>query len=340
MTTFITGATGALGRVLVRELVRQGDAVRVLVRPTSNRAGLELPGVEFIRGEVNDLVAVRKGITGCDRVCHLASVNGSAPEPEMWRVNREGTRTVLQAALDLRVASVVQVSSVIALGPTHDGAEAGEQHRAAAGRPYTLYQQTRRAADDLARAYVRKGLPLKLVYPGFGYGCLRAAPASPLTAQTLLRMAAGKPGVIVGNGRTRIAATYYRDIVQGILLAHSHGQTGEGYLLVGASLTLPELWAAVAEVLGKTPPQRRLPLWLAAVSSGLAHLTAGQLPFPADFVAMLRRDWNFSSEKAIRTLGWHPRPPRVALAETWEEYRALGWGGTTERTPVRVMPRA
>lgn len=50
MTTFITGATSDLGRVLVREYVRQGEAMRLLIRPDSNRAGLELPGVEFVRG--------------------------------------------------------------------------------------------------------------------------------------------------------------------------------------------------------------------------------------------------------------------------------------------------
>jgi len=46
--------------VLARELVRQGEALRILVRPNSDRSGLELPGVEFIRGDVTDYVAVRK----------------------------------------------------------------------------------------------------------------------------------------------------------------------------------------------------------------------------------------------------------------------------------------
>ncbi|HXF64653.1 MAG TPA: NAD-dependent epimerase/dehydratase family protein [Caldilineaceae bacterium] len=344
MTTFVTGGTSILGRLLVQELVRQGDAVRVLVRPTSNRAGLELPGVEFIRGDINDVVAVRKGITGCDRVCHVAELGVQAAEADLWRVNRDGTRNVLQAALDLRVASVVQVSSLAALGPTqihtHPDEGANERHSAPAGRVYALYQATRRAADDLAREYALKGLPIKLVYAGFGYGCVRHAPPSSLTEQTLLRLASGKPALVVGSGRTRIAATYYKDIVQGILLAHSRGQAGEGYILSGASATLPQIWAVVSEVLDKPAPLRRLPLWLARSASSLVQTTTGHAPFPADFLAMAARDWHFSSEKATRALGWRPRSLREGMAEAWEEFQALGFGRAAQRTPVRAMPRA
>jgi nucleoside-diphosphate-sugar epimerase len=340
MTTFVTGGTSRIGRVLVRELVRQGEAVRVLVRPKSNRAGLELPGVEFIHGDINDLVTVRKGITGCDRVCHLAGLGPQASETDLWRVNRDGTRNLLQAALDLRAASVVQVSSLVALGPTSPGDEpANERHRAPAGRYFALFQTVRRAADDMAREYAVKGLGVKLVYPGCGYGSVRSAAQSPLTEQTLLRMAAGKPALVVGNGRTRVAAAYYKDLVQGITLAHGRGQAGESYLLAGECLTLPQIWATVGEVLGKPVFPRRLPLWLARSAAGLAQTTTGHPPFPADFLVMVGRDWCFSSEKAARSLGWRPRSLRDGMADAWEEFQALGWGGAATRTPVRVMPR-
>jgi dihydroflavonol-4-reductase len=340
MTTFITGGTSILGRVMVRELVRQGEAVRVLVRPNSNRAGLELPGVEFIRGEIGDVVAVRKGITGCDRVCHVAALGPQAAEADLWRVNRDGSRNVLQAALDLRVSSVVQVSSLVALGPTRLGEEGDEGHSAAAGRYYSLFQATRRAADDLAREFALKGLPVKLVYPGFGYGSVRVVRPSPLTEQTLLRLAAGKPAVVVGSGRNHISPAYYKDTVQGITLAHSRGQTGEGYILAGESVTLPQLWEAVADVLGKSLHPRRLPLWLAQVGRGLMQPANGPGAFSADFLAMAGRDWNFSTEKATHDLGWRPRTLRDGMAEAWEEFQAMGWGSAGARTPVRVMPRA
>lgn len=337
MTTFITGGTSLLGRVVVQELVRQGEAVRILVRPDSNRAGLELPGVAFVRGEINDLVDVRKGIAGCDWVCHLTGpADANVAEAEGWRVQLEGTRHVLQAAQDMRTAAVVHVSSVIALGPTQPGATADEQHQSPVGGYLSPYQKSQRAADDLARDYAARGLPVRLVYPGFGYGSARAGRPSPLVQQTLLQMASGQTGSIVGSGRNRIAATYLKDIAQGILLAHTHGQAGESYLLVGESLTLPQMWLAVADLLAKTPPRRRLPLWLARINAGLVQLAGNHTRYPAEFLAMVQDDWNFSSEKAARDLGWRPYPFREGITAAWEELQAQGWGGAATRTPVRV----
>jgi uncharacterized protein YbjT (DUF2867 family) len=64
MTTFVSGGTSSIGRVLVKELARTGVSLCVLVRRSSNRSRLELPGVEFIYGDVTDPQAVRKGMQG------------------------------------------------------------------------------------------------------------------------------------------------------------------------------------------------------------------------------------------------------------------------------------
>ncbi|MCC6170200.1 MAG: NAD-dependent epimerase/dehydratase family protein [Caldilineaceae bacterium] len=341
MTTFITGGTSLLGRVVVQELVRQGEAVRILVRPDSNRSGLELPGVAFVRGEIHDLVDVRKGIAGCDWVCHLTGpADANVSEAEGWRIQLEGTRNVLRAAQDIRTAAVVQVSSVIALGPTQPGETADEAHQALVSGQLAAYQKSQRAADDLAREYGAKGLRVKLVYPGFGYGSARAARPSSLLQQTLLRLTAGQAGAIVGSGRNRIAATYLNDVAQGIILAHTHGRPGEGYLLVGESLTLPQMWLAVAGLLEKTPPRRRLPLWLARLGAGLAQFGGNHAHYPADFLSMVRYDWNFSSEKAARDLGWRPYPFREGIAAAWEELQSQGWGGATKRMPAPMKSGA
>src|SRR5512145_728324 len=103
MTTFITGATTDLGRVLVRELVQAGEALRLLVRADSNRSGLELPGVEFIRGDIGDGVAIRKGMAGCDKVCHLPTLDALAPGAATSHGLRDAARLVMQAAQDMRV---------------------------------------------------------------------------------------------------------------------------------------------------------------------------------------------------------------------------------------------
>ena len=178
MTTFITGATTDLGRVLVREMVQQGDALRLLVRADSNRSGLELPGVEFIRGDIRDGVAVRKGMTGCDRVCHLAALDASATEQH----HHDIARLVMQAAQDMRVGSVVQVSAIRLIDPDSVNPDSDDPDdddevfiEARLANPARLSKPLKafHAADEVAREFAANGLPVKLVYPGLGYGYVR-----------------------------------------------------------------------------------------------------------------------------------------------------------------------
>ena len=326
MTTFITGGTSSIGRVLVKTLAAQGEPQRVLVRPTSDRSGLNLPGVDFVMGDVTDAAAVRRGMEGCGRVCHLAAVVGQAvAESEWWRVNRDGTRTVLQAAHDLGVQSVVQVSTLAVLGTTEPGEIADESRPVDPNRYFNLYQKTKRAADDIARDFAARGLRVSIVYPGFGYGCSWASSHPSLAETTLLRLAAGKPVVILGSGQNRLCVAYYKDTVQGILLAHQRGQAGDDYILGGENLTFPEIWAVVAGVLGQPPPRRRVPLWVLEAAARVSQAVRGRSPFPPEFFEMIRYHWVFSTAKAQRELGWQPHTFAAGMAETWAEYQAQGW---------------
>jgi len=326
LRTFVTGGTSSIGRVLVRALAQDGEAVRVLVRPGSDRAGLELPGVEFVPGDVTDPVSVRQGMAGCERVFHLAAVVGAQqPEAVWWQVNREGTRHVLAAALALGVGSMVQVSTLAVLGPTAPGEMADERRLVDTNRYFNLYQKTKRAADELALEYAERGLRVSIVYPAFGYGCSHAASHPSLQEMTLLRLAAGKPVAILGSGANRLCLAYYKDTVQGIRLAAAHAPAGADYILGGENLTFPQIWAVIARVLGKPAPRLRIPAGvLRAVALGARALT-GRSPLPPEFFEMVRYNWVFSTAKAQQELGWRPHSFAEAMAETWAEYQAAGW---------------
>lgn len=326
MTLFVTGATSSIGRVLVKEWARASRTLRVLARASSNRAGLELPGVEFVVGDVADSAAVRQGMAGCEQVVHMAAIVGhNLPEAEWWRVNREGSRNVLQAASDLGVRSMVQVSTLSVLGTTAEG-EVADESRAVDPRRYrTLYQKTKRAADDLARAFAAKGLPVKIVYPGFGYGCSWASSHVSMAEMTLLRMASGQPLMLLGSGKNRLCTAYYKDTVRGIGLALERGKNGDDYILGGENLTFPEIWAAIASLLGKPAPGRHIPMPVIRFASRASRVLRGRDLFPSDFLDMVGFNWSFSTAKAQRALGWEYTPFRQGMAETWADYQAGGW---------------
>ena len=303
MTMFITGGTSSIGRILVRKLASQGVPMRVMVRKGSNRSMLDFPEVTVVDGDVNNTDAIRKGMEGCQFVTHMAAIVGhNVPEAEWWRVNRDGSRNVLQAAHDLHVDSVVQVSSISVLGYTQPG-----------------------AADEVAQDYAAKGLPVKIVYPAFGYGCSQATSHPSLHDQTLLRMAAGKPTAIMGSGRNRLCLSYYNDTAAGLLLAHENGNAGEGYILGNDNLTFKEIWDAVAEVLGKEPPRGHIPLLALRLISSTSRLLTGKSVFPPDFFEMFSFNWCFSNQKAKKLLGWQPHSFLEVLRETWQEYQKQGW---------------
>jgi dihydroflavonol-4-reductase len=328
MTTFITGATSSLGRVLVRELVRQGEAVRLLVQTESNRFGLELPSVAFIRGDITDAVTVRKGITGCDRVCHLLELPDGASESALARIYREGTRNVLQASQDLHVASIVQVSHAALLGPTR-GDEAADETHTPTRTLNAAWVKAQQTANDIAHDYAAKGIPAKLVYAGVGYGYVRAPGNGGLAEETLLRVAQGKPAIIPGKAGHRLPVTHFKDCVQGILLAHERGRKGENYLLVGDTPTWLELWQGVAEVLGKSIATRNMPLFWAKMTNAL----------PPALLELAGYDWHFANTKAQGELGWRPQSWHDGLVASWEEYQVAGFGGVRP-SPARAMKRA
>ena len=122
---FVTGATGLVGGNLVRELVRRGNEVRVLVRRHSNTLAIDnLKGVERHPGDIADKNSLIEGMKGCTRAYH------SAADVRMWIVplehmrwvNVRGTKNFLEAAKAGGIRRVVHVSTVDAIGfSTTDG---------------------------------------------------------------------------------------------------------------------------------------------------------------------------------------------------------------------------
>lgn len=321
MRYFVSGATSSIGRVLVKELYARGETVNALVRKTSrNLDDIRFSGVEFIYGDVNDIESIENGMKGCERVCHLAAMVGSdSPDDQWWKVNKEGTQNVIQAAIKNDVRSYVQVSSISVLMPTQIGEMADESRTVDTTQYFNIYQKTKRAADDEVRNACNK-LSAKIVYPGYGYGYSFASSHPGMTDQTLLRMAANKPAAIMGSGKNRLFISYYSDTAKGIILTHENGIAGDDYILGNGNYTLPQIWNVIASILGKEPPKRRVPIDMLKTINSIKKMISGKTLFPQDFFDMVGRDWCFSNEKAKRILKFEPGSFEKTMTETWLEW--------------------
>ncbi len=152
MKALVTGGTGFLGANVVRALLDEGLAVRVLARPCSDRRTLAGLDVELVDGDILDGSSVRRALEGCPLVFHMAAMYAfSLPRPEqVYLVNVDGTRTVLEAAQRAGAERVVYTSSVSALGLREDGCAADEATPARPERIVGHYKHSKYLAEQVA----------------------------------------------------------------------------------------------------------------------------------------------------------------------------------------------
>ncbi len=118
MICFVTGGSGFIGANLVQELVARGHRVKALLRPDSDRRGLDGAKYETVIGDINDPETFAVSMRGCDWCFHVAAsyhlwMKDYAP---MYAANVEGTRNVLNAAAEAGCSRIVYTSTVGCIG--------------------------------------------------------------------------------------------------------------------------------------------------------------------------------------------------------------------------------
>src|SRR5690606_15761262 len=121
MITLVTGATGHLGANLVRALLAQGHKVRAMVRKNSNPSALAGLDEAIVEGDLGDPASLERAVSGVTRMFHTAAMISikSGDREKLMRINVDGTRALMEAALKAGVTKVVHTSSFGAIGTPH-----------------------------------------------------------------------------------------------------------------------------------------------------------------------------------------------------------------------------
>jgi nucleoside-diphosphate-sugar epimerase len=158
MKILVTGAAGRIGRATIERLVQRGWDVRGLDKVP----GVELPGAEYVTGDLRDFDTMRQHMRGCGAVIHLAAIPSPqlAPGHEVFHVNVAGTYNVFEAAAQEGIKRVVQASSINALGCAYSISDISfqyfpvdEQHPSFTNDPYSLSKEL---VEDIASYYWRR----------------------------------------------------------------------------------------------------------------------------------------------------------------------------------------
>ena len=325
MRALVTGATGFVGSAVARALVNAGWQVRVLVRSGSDRGNLQGLAVEIAVGDLADRASLDRAIADCAALFHVAADYrlGARDPAQLYRTNVEGTRSILHAARDAGVHRVVYTSSVATIGLPADGSPGEEQTPVALTDMIGHYKRSKYLAEELVRDPAQTDVPVVIVNPStpVGPGDVKPTP----TGQTVLDAAAGRMPAYVDTG---LNIVHVDDVAAGHLLAFHHGRVGERYILGGQDMTLREMLAQIAQLVGRKPPRIRLPLAallpVAFVAESLARASGRTTRITVEAVRMSRKRMFFSSAKAMRELGYQWRPPVEAFADAVRWFRERG----------------
>jgi dihydroflavonol-4-reductase len=314
--TLVTGATGFLGSHLTGLLVRRGDEVRALVRPTSDLTPFDGLDVSTVRGNVLDRQAVRRALRGIDRVFHAAgTTNLRLGREQMFALHVEGTRIVLEEALRAGVERVVYTSSLAAVGPARKGRVATESGTWDAARYGISYVDSKHAAEAVALAMVQRGLPVVIVNPATLLGPGDCGRSSTVLVRRFLRRQI--PAYVDGT----LNVVGVQDVARGHLLADERGVPGQRYILGNRNFTMDRLFADLARLSGIDPPAVKLPVRVAlTLAEGGQWVAGGAMPSPEE-VRIVSLNWACSSAKAKRELSWRTSPHEDCLEETIAWYR-------------------
>jgi dihydroflavonol-4-reductase len=321
----VTGGTGFVGSQIVAALVRRGDVVRVLHRATSNLIMLEGLPVEHFVGDVLEADGVARAVAGCDLVFHVAAVASywRTQREQVYSVNVEGTRIVMEACLVAGVPRVVHTSSVAAIGIPRNGRPADEHARFDALSATFAYADSKHRAEAVVLQAVARGLPAVIVNPGAVYG---AGDHNLISGSMVLELARRSVPFVPAGG---LCVVDVDAVVQGHLAAAARGRIGERYILGGENLTLLEIAAEICAVVGRPAPRAIMPAWTlppaALAVDAINRLRLGPPVVSGEQIRMAGLRVFYDTTKAVRELDYPLLPFRGAVEKTYRWYQENGY---------------
>lgn len=326
----VIGANGFLGSHVTRKLVADGHQVRVMVREGANTIAIDNLDVQRFVGDIWNNDMLRAAMPGVDDVYYcVVDTRGWLSDPApLFRTNVEGTRNVLEVARAIQkdgdLHRFIFTSSYVTVerrrGTTTNETDLIKD------KGLTPYVRSRVQAEELVLRYAREyGLPAiaMCVSTTYGSGDWGRTPHGAIIAGA----AFGKLPFVMGG--IELEAVGVEDAARAMILAAERGRVGERYLISEKMISNAEVARLAADAAGVPPPAKTIPLpmayALAALGTAKARLQKTDERLSLGSLRLMRAEGPLDHSKAVRELGWQPRPVEESIREA-----ARFWVGLRE----------
>jgi nucleoside-diphosphate-sugar epimerase/2-polyprenyl-3-methyl-5-hydroxy-6-metoxy-1,4-benzoquinol methylase len=325
-TTLITGGTGFIGSRLALACVERGEDVRVFAQRNTpaerqNCQQLEQDGITIVEGSVTDSGAVAGACDGVDVIYHLAAAQHEAnvPDKHYYDVNVQGTRNMLEAAVQAGVLRFVHGSTIGVYGISNNGPVRDDSPL----QPDNIYGITKLEGEKVVHEFFDK-LPIAIVRISETYG-----PGD----RRLLKLFDGiQKGRFfhIGDGRNLHHVVYIDDLLEGLRLAATEqAAVGNTFVLAGPkAITTEEMIRCICQAVNVRIPRVRVPLAplmaTAALMEGVMRPLGMQPPLHRRRMNFFIKSFQFSCDNARRLLGYEPSvDAEQGIRRTYKWYQQM-----------------
>jgi 2-alkyl-3-oxoalkanoate reductase len=298
----VTGASGFLGRAVVKKLREQGHRVRVFQRRMPEK---QAEGVEYVFGNLGDPAAVDRAVKGAEIVIHCgAAMKGGWPEHKGGTVI--GTQNVIDACRRHKVKQLVHISSMSVFdwaGMSGKGTVDENVELEPRADERGAYTRAKLEAERFVTEAATQGFPCVILRPGqiFGGGIN-------LINGAVARNAGGR-WLVLGDGKLELPLVYIDDVVDSITAAIDKKLTkGEVIQIIDPEHLTQQDVLALA---GGGKPILRVPRPIVFALGKLSEIPLGAIGKPSPIGVYRLKSalakLHYESDRAAKLLGWKPR---------------------------------
>lgn len=315
---FLTGATGYMGSKIALKAASLGYTIHALVRnPNGNNVPKHLQ-IKLFRGDILDAESIKQAMMGCSIVMHTAAMTKlvSRQPDEIYDVNVEGTRNLLEASIQLGISRFIFTSTCAVLGNSLDVPLTEDDPRI---NPFENdYEISKYWAEELVKEYHAEGLFTITLSPPivFGHGSISSGNA----LSRLIRKAIKNHIMIIPAGNNSGNFAFVEDVVNGHILALKHGISGQKYILGGENLSYKTFFSSIGKfshtTLKLVPVSRPVLTIFSWINQIFKRLLGQQTHFTPAAVRRIFQNRLLNSQKAMDELHYTITPFEEAFSQT------------------------